>query len=401
MLISQLRSLQIKRFTGQLEIKPLTGKPWQLYFGFGQLLWADGGTHPHRSCRRLLLQYCPQVTFEERIISQAEKFKCSHYRLLTIFLERQQINRKQFISLVTSKIIEVLFDLLEVQTSLPITYSFLPTSADYLLASGLKLSNALLPVEPLVRQVQYLFIPSNKYLATWSQYCQNHPERCSLNLAPSWTNKKQLAQQVSPQTYQLLVKLINGQRTLRDLAFLTNQDVRRFSCSLIPYLRQGCLELIEIPDLQKITTTAKFVGGSVSVSPSSSTAQPLIASVDDSKVASYALKQIITAKGYRFLSLHDSLTAIVTLLKTKPDLIFLDLMMPGLNGYQLCSQLRKISSFQKVPLVILTSQDGLVDRVQAKLRGSTHFLSKPIQADRVMPLLNNYFSPVTKQLTHE
>ena len=112
------------------------------------------------------------------------------------------------------------------------------TSADYLLASGLKLSNALLPVEPLVRQVQYLFIPSNQYLARWSQYCQNHPERCSLNLAPSWTNKQQLAQQVSPQSYQLLVKLINGQRTLRDLAFLTNQDVRRFSCSLIPYLRQ-------------------------------------------------------------------------------------------------------------------------------------------------------------------
>ena len=401
MLISQLLSLQLKRFTGQLNINLLTGTTWKLYFCCGQIVWADGGCHPYRSWKRLLIQYCPQVTFDSAIISKAEKFKCWNYRLLAILLERKQINSKQFTSIVNSKIVEVFFDIIQVETNQKLTYNCLATSADYLLASGLKISLALFQVGQLVRQIQYLFIPTKEYQQKWSEYCQNNPDRCSPNLAPSLKDKKQLAQQVSPQLYQILIKLINGQRTIRDLAVMTNQDVLRFSCSLIPYIRQGLIELIEIADLQKITTTAKFVGISGLFSPYSNTAQPLIACVDDSKMACYALNKIITPKGYRFLSIHDSLKAIFTLLKTKPDLIFLDLLMPVINGYELCAQLRKTPSLKDVPIVILTGQDGLVDRVRAKLVGSTDFLSKPVDADKVISMLSKYLTTSQPKITYK
>ena len=398
MLISQLRSLQLKRFTGQLDIKPLTGKPWKIYFFFGRIIWADGGCHPYRSWKRLLIQYCRQVTFEEAIVCGAEKFECWNYRLLWILLERQQINRKQFKAIVNSKLVEVTFDILQLETSQNLTYKCLATSADYLLASGLKISSVLFRLESLEQQLRTILISSNKYRQKWSEYCLNNCQQSSLNLAPSWKDKKRLAQKVTPHVYLNLVKFIDGRRTLRDLAVMTNQDVLQFSCSLIPYLRQGWLELIEIPDLPKTTTTTKCLGVLGLFSHSTKTAQPLIACVDDSRMACAILNQIITKQGYRFLTIQDSLKATITLLKSKPDLIFLDLLMPVINGYELCTQLRQNPYLKDVPIVILTGRDGLIDRMRAKLVGSTDFVSKPIEEDKVIPVLKKYLTSTQQKI---
>ena len=401
MLISQLRSLQLKRFTGQLDITPLSGKSWKIYFFFGRIIWADGGCHPYRSWKRLLIQYCRQVTFETTIVCAAEKFDCWNYRLLWVLLERQQINRKQFTAIVKTKLIEVMFDILQLETSQNLTYKFIATSADYLLASGLKISSVLFPLDWLERQLQTLFISSNKYRQQWSEYCLNNCQQSSLNLAPSWRDKKVLAQKVTPHVYLNLVKFINGQRTLRDLAVMTNQDVLRFSCSVIPYLRQGWLELIEIPDLPKTTTTTKCLGVSGLFSPWTKTAQPLIACVDDSRMACAILNQIITQQGYSFLKIQDSLKATITLLKSNPDLIFLDLLMPVINGYELCAQLRQNPKFKDVPIIILTSRDGLIDRMRAKLVGATDFASKPIEEDKIIPILKKYLTPTQQKITQK
>ena len=59
-----------------------------------------------------------------------------------------------------------------------------------------------------------------------------------------------------------------------------------------------------------------------------------------------------------------------------PDLVLLDLMMPNTNGYELCEKLRKLSAFRTTPILILTGNDGIVDRVRAKMVGSSDFLSK-------------------------
>ncbi|MEL6500545.1 MAG: response regulator, partial [Cyanobacteria bacterium J06623_1] len=74
----------------------------------------------------------------------------------------------------------------------------------------------------------------------------------------------------------------------------------------------------------------------------------------------------------------------------KPDLIFLDLVMPNTNGYEICSQLRKLSYFKQTPIVILTGNDGIVDRVRAKMVGSTDFLGKPAQPEQVLETIAKY-----------
>ena len=82
--------------------------------------------------------------------------------------------------------------------------------------------------------------------------------------------------------------------------------------------------------------------------------------------------------------------ALPVLIENKPDLIFLDLIMPVANGYEICSQLRRNSLFVNTPVIILTGSDGFIDRVRAKVVGATDFLSKPVAADKVMAAVHRY-----------
>jgi chemotaxis family two-component system response regulator PixG len=107
------------------------------------------------------------------------------------------------------------------------------------------------------------------------------------------------------------------------------------------------------------------------------------------------MELILTKAGYQFLGIQDSVQVLPALLEHKPDLIFLDLVMPVANGYEVCSQIRRISLFKNTPVVILTGNDGIVDRVRAKMVGSTDFLGKPIEAERVLAVLRKYLPTST------
>jgi CheY-like chemotaxis protein len=99
---------------------------------------------------------------------------------------------------------------------------------------------------------------------------------------------------------------------------------------------------------------------------------------------------ILEEAGYKFVSIQDSVQALVVLLENKPDLIFLDLVMPVANGYEICSQIRRVSVFQDIPVIILTGNDGIVDRVRAKMVGASGFLPKPITQQKVLSTLQRY-----------
>ncbi|MEM9008882.1 MAG: response regulator [Cyanobacteria bacterium P01_F01_bin.86] len=72
--------------------------------------------------------------------------------------------------------------------------------------------------------------------------------------------------------------------------------------------------------------------------------------------------------------------------------------MPVLNGYEVCAQIRQISMFKKTPIIIVTSSDGIVDRVRAKLVGSSDFLAKPITSEKVLATVHNYL-PISPSST--
>jgi two-component system, chemotaxis family, response regulator PixG len=164
------------------------------------------------------------------------------------------------------------------------------------------------------------------------------------------------------------------------------RDVVTVTRSLLPYIQLGLVQLTVVSDISPPAS----VPVAQKLSKSHTHRRLTIACIDDSPLICQTMESIITEAGYQFVSEMDGLRAIALLLSRKPDLIFLDLVMPNTNGYEICSQLRKLSFFRHTPIVILTGNDGIVDRVRAKMVGSTDFLSKPAQSEEVLATITKY-----------
>ncbi|MCS6960663.1 MAG: response regulator [Pseudanabaenaceae cyanobacterium SKYGB_i_bin29] len=118
-----------------------------------------------------------------------------------------------------------------------------------------------------------------------------------------------------------------------------------------------------------------------------------IAHIDDSPSEGKILEHLLEGCNCQLVQISNAMVAVTTLLKVKPDLIFLDLHMPIVNGYEICAQLRRVEAFQHTPIIILTGNDGLIDRVRAKMVGATDFISKPIDRVKIMGIINKYRLP--------
>ena len=116
----------------------------------------------------------------------------------------------------------------------------------------------------------------------------------------------------------------------------------------------------------------------------------LVACIEDSSVDLLLMNHILTQIGYPFINIEDQERALSILIEHKPDLIFLDLIMPIANGYEICSQIRRISYFKSTPVIIVTGKDGLIDRTRAKIVGASDFITKPINPEKMLKALQTY-----------
>ncbi|WP_081717019.1 response regulator transcription factor [Leptolyngbya sp. Heron Island J] len=120
--------------------------------------------------------------------------------------------------------------------------------------------------------------------------------------------------------------------------------------------------------------------------------QSMVVYIDDSPADSRTLAAIIKGAGYGYDNISEPLEAIPTLLELKPSLIFLDLVMPLTNGYEVCAQIRRTSIFRKTPIIIVTNNNGIIDRVRARIVGASGFFSKPVHEKRVIKVLHKHLS---------
>lgn len=371
--IKFFESLRESRFSGQLIICDQQDHTWTIYLYLGRIVYATGGVHPVRRWRRHFVAYCPErlANIEELQlslvnISQEESRISWEYQLLSAWIDQNKISREQATKVIRATVIEVLFDVtqaIEVHCELV---------TDNLLTTRLILIDA-----------EQMIIESNKLYSAWrdAKVADRSPD-----LAPAIYHPQALQTKTSPQVYQNLSQLLDGKQTLRDLGVRMKRDVVTVTRSLLPYVQTGLVQLIAVDDLAPPVSTP--VVQKLFKNPASR--RLTIACIDDSPSICQTMASIINPAGYNFVSETDGLRAIAVLLSRKPDLIFLDLVMPNTNGYEICSQLRKLSFFKQTPIVILTGNDGIVDRVRAKIVGATDFLGKPAKSEQVIGTIEKY-----------
>ena len=99
--------------------------------------------------------------------------------------------------------------------------------------------------------------------------------------------------------------------------------------------------------------------------------------VDDSQTILRKASRILEKAGYQVMTAKDGFDAISKVTDHDPDLIFVDIMMPRLDGYQTCSLVKNNSQYQNIPVVMVSSKDGLFDRAKGSIVGAQGHINKP------------------------
>ena len=371
-------NLKQLKFSGQLVLTNPQGIRWTVYLHSGHVFYADGGTHAVKRWYRNLTTFLPeQIPHIASWEAEADEIlvedlnQCWQYQLLCHWVKQGRISREQATKIIWSTLVETWFDATQSQEA---AYELKQLSSS---SQGIILLDGSRVVAEVERQ-----------RLGWQKAQINS---LNLNQAPVIKQAEQMQQSTSATVFQMLSNLLDGQKTLRDLGIEMRRKPLTVTSFLMPYIQSGLVELVNVPDLPApVSATSR-----VTVDP------PLIACVDDSPLICQSMEKFLTTKGYRFTGINEPLRAFSVLLALKPDLIFLDLMMPNTNGYEVCEKLRRISHFKHTPIVILTGNDGVIDRMKAKMVGATGFLSKnKVDATAVMEVLNKHLRHCTlSQLT--
>lgn len=378
-IVEQLRSYSQRQFSGCIEIQDQQEQHWYLHYHLGRIIWATGGHHSHRRWRRLMSQHKLHVDLSKISLRTPEEIAYWDYHVLVILLKRQSFTRDQISPVVEHSVHEVLFDILQQAAAQQITYYGE-------VHRTLSATITLLHGEQAVNQVY----------DEWLQWRKLGMTEFSPNLAPWIKRPEQLHTETSELTYKTLITILDGRRTLRELALWMRKDVMTLMQSLLSYYHRGLIGLNDVPDARlpnfAVVNEVRVLPESTPV-PEVKLLRPLIACIDDSAQVCAMLESMAKQLGMGFLGLNDPIQGLSVLLKEKPDLVILDLTMPIVSGYELCAQLRRSPEFQSTPILILTSNDGLIDRVRAKMVGATSFLSKNSGLNKIAVEVQQFLAP--------
>ncbi len=114
--------------------------------------------------------------------------------------------------------------------------------------------------------------------------------------------------------------------------------------------------------------------------------------IDDSKTIRRTAETLLTKEGCTVFTAIDGFDALSKIADHQPDLIFVDIMMPRLDGYETCSLIKHNKVFRKTPVIMLSSKDGLFDRARGRIVGSEQYLTKPFTKDELLGAISNHIN---------
>jgi twitching motility two-component system response regulator PilG len=211
-----------------------------------------------------------------------------------------------------------------------------------------------------------------------------------------------------PEQQQRLSKLLVG-FSFRQLAVALNQDELKIAQNLQALIQTGVVSLLEpqspfdqfpsfrIQALPRVIPSAagaevqRLQTGAIAPASSPTTsATKRIVCVDDSPTLLRIMQQYLDDNNIQIYTVADSLQALREIIRLQPDLILLDVGMPNLDGYKLCSLIRNHSLFKTTPIVMVTGNTGFLDRARARAVGATDYLTKPFNQPDLRAMVFQY-----------
>ncbi|MDY7021319.1 MAG: response regulator, partial [Cyanobacteriota bacterium] len=351
-------------------------KEGKLHIQNGQLLYATSNFHRVRRWHRALKKNSPNWKPQPVSVS-FDNEKPWEYQLLHQGVANEQLTLTQAKSIIGYVTVEILFSLLNcTDVFAKVDVNSQAAAANVSLGLGLSFDE----LEPVLTKAAQL-------RSQWDAAGLN-----SMNPIEAPILRKP----VHSQALSGWDKYLNGKFTLWDISLRLGKSITSVTRALLPLIKKGLVQLRTVSDLPAPTFNLRTAswestpGQSEFSSVEPEADKPLIACIDDSPVVFQVMKNILEPAGYQVVGLQDPVQAIAQVARYKPDLIFLDLVMPDANGYTICQFLRKAPIFKNTPVIILTSRDNVIDRSRTKLIGASGFLGKPPDPEETLRMVSRY-----------
>jgi twitching motility two-component system response regulator PilG len=350
---------------------------WQLFLGEGRLHYATLAKSENQIERlRCLWQNIPwELPLPD--FEQGNQYS-NDYELLCNWQEQNQISianfRKLLIYLSREALIQAFscdrvlirfqsnHHLKRILVAAPVRDLVKPSLAEIRYWQGLR-KVLLSPLSKIILEQKQL----DQFCSVWDRIMPvNHPELAETELEPD-----SRTQPIATITMSSWIRLLLNGYNLYDLAYQAGVTPLDLSKWLQPYLEQQILTVCNAQgqDIKPVAVKSY---------------KPIIACVDDSKTVQRQVRMILEMADFEVISITEPATSLSILARQVPQLILMDVSMPEIDGYELSSMLRRSQKLKDVPIVMLTSRDGIIDRLRAQLVGAVDYLTKPVQPDKLL-----------------
>jgi twitching motility two-component system response regulator PilG len=362
---SILQLIELGQRTGELLIEaPALNsqvRSWFVFFIHGKIVYAiELDSRPLARLQDYL--YPDQIKVKEELVSDLalEAVNVPEYAYLWQLIVSKTLSTDRGCQILRAMILETLFDLLSL------------SKGDFIFSQGVALSPSLLILEinPVISQIM-------QQKQNWRQF---YPHVQHLDQFISLTHPEELASVLPERAYSNLSQWAKRRLTLRQLSRYLRREPVIIARNLYPYAQRGWLRLVNATDAANLTQPATLIRS------------PRILLIDDDLSIRKKVENILESHNYLCSIFGDSLEALSQAIAIEPDLILCDIALPQLDGYQLCHLWRQTKALGSTPIIMLTSQEGLLARVKAKMVGATDYLTKPFGEIELLLLLEKYLS---------
>ncbi len=220
--------------------------------------------------------------------------------------------------------------------------------------------------------------------------------------APSWENKSlPTSGSLNLKTLQELSQVLRGRTSIRQLSVLLRKDELNVGKILSPYidakiiyLHHAQTPLEKLPSIPRLDNNAQdLLSGNYK---SENNLQKIelktwkIVCIDDSPTILSEIKRFLNQEKFEITAIDDPVQAVSQIFTINPDLILLDITMPRINGYKLCGLLRSSGKCDRIPIIMVTGNTGLIDKARAKIAGATDYFTKPFTKEGLTQIIEKH-----------